>query len=229
MAFLHKQLTERGGFGHDLRELRDVRGVSIEQLSAKTKIHPSVILALEEERLEDLKDPLYAERHVRALVTVLEGRPAYYVKKYQELIERSVVDSVRRPARPPRTRDFFVLSHAIAFVGFLLFVAVTAAYLLWQGYVFQDKPRLVVLRPVDGEVIDTPHITVRGVTDVTASVTVNGRSAVVDRDGQFSVQFDVPRGATTLVIEARRRFGDPTTEVRQIRYERASAAASSTR
>lgn len=220
---MHKQLTEGAGFGHDLRELREVRGVSLEDLGAQTKIHPSVIRALEEERLEELKDPAYTERHVRALVLALEGRPGYFVKKYRELIETKGVGRERKtPVRAPRARDFFVLPHAIAFVGFLCVVALTAAYLVWQGYVLQDAPRLIVITPVDGAVFDVPEITVRGNTDPSAIVTVNGRSAVVDRDGQFSVTFDIPRGSTTLTIEAKRRFGSSFREIRRVTYERAA-------
>jgi hypothetical protein len=223
MAFMHKQLTEGAGFGHDLRELREVRGVSLDTLSAQTKIHASIIEALEEERLDELKDPLYAERHVRALVTALEGRPAYYIKKYRELVEKTGGERAARvPVRAPRPWDFFVVPHAIALIGFLLVVAGTAAYLVWQGYVFQDEPRLVVTSPVDGEIFDTPSVTVRGTTDASAFVTVNGRPAVVDQGGQFSLQFDIPRGSTTLTIEARRRFGSSVTELRRITYERAT-------
>lgn len=226
MPFVQKQLTESGGFGHDLRELRELRGISPEELARITKIHPSVIQAFEEERLQDLADPAYAERHVRALVTVLEGRPAYFIKKYRELVEsRGMGQRHTSPNERPRKRDFFVVPHAVAFIGFLGIVAIMGAYLLWQGSILQDSPSLTVTSPIESAILDVPYVEVRGVTDPSALVTVNGRSAVVDRDGNFSVSFDVPRGSTTLTIEARRRFGAPVTEIRRITYEHAIVAS----
>lgn len=222
MAFVQKQLTEGGGFGHDLRELRELRGVSLETLGGITKIHPSIIEAFEEERLGDLVDPAYAERHVRALVTVLEGRPAYFIKKYRELVEaRGVRPHPGTLQTRPRKRDFFVVPHALAFMGFLAIVGLMGAYLVWQGKILQDSPSLVVTSPIESAILDVPQVEVRGATDPSAVVTVNGRPAVVDRDGNFSLTFDVPRGSTTLTIQARRRFGAPVTEIRRITYEHA--------
>ncbi|MEO5927775.1 MAG: helix-turn-helix domain-containing protein [Patescibacteria group bacterium] len=223
MPFVQKQLMESGGFGHDLRELRELRGVSLERLGSITKIHPSIIQAFEDERLGDLVDPEYAERHVRSLVTVLEGRPAYFIKKYRELVEaRGVLPNRATPQRRPRKRDFFVVPHALAFAGFLLIVLLMGGYLVWQGRVLQNSPSLVVTSPVDSAILDVPQVEIRGATDPSAIVTVNGRPAVVDRDGNFSLRFDVPRGSTTLTIQAQRRFGAPVTEIRRITYEHAA-------
>ncbi|MFA5935999.1 MAG: helix-turn-helix domain-containing protein [Patescibacteria group bacterium] len=222
MSFVHKHLAEGTGFGHDLCELRELRGLSLDDLGAITKIHSSVILALEEERLGDLVDPTYAERHVRSLVTALEGRPGYFIKKYRELVEARGMNNVTtiKRDRPPRARDFFVLAHAMAFAGFLFVVALTAGYFVWQGRLLQNAPPLVVMTPMDGAILDIPRVDVRGTTDPSAVVTVNGRPAVVDREGGFFISFDIPRGSMTLTIEARRRFGSSVSEVRRITYER---------
>jgi len=229
MPFVQKQLTGGAEFGHDLRELRELRGFSLDELSRLTKIHASVISALEEERFQDLTDPVYAERLVRALVMTLEGRPAYFIKKYRERLEEAgLVAGSHAPRRSPKPLDFFVLSRAVAFIGFLLLVSLAAAYLFWQGHALQNAPSLEVTTPADGAVVDRPDIEVQGMTDPTASVLVNGRPAVVDRNGHFSASFDIPRGATTLIIEARRRFGSSATVVRRVTYERPEVGASST-
>jgi transcriptional regulator with XRE-family HTH domain len=222
MTFVHKQLAPSGGFGHDLKDLRELRGLSYEEVATITKIHPSIIKILEEERLEELADPAYSERHVRSIVAALEGRPGYFVKKYRELVDERIVKT-EKPSllrRRPRRSDFFVLSRALALLGFLAFVAITAGYLIWQGVLLQEPPELSVLEPLDGAVITSPQVSVNGQTDPTAIVTVNGRTAVVKQDGQFSVSFDLPRGATTLTIEARRRYGSVVREVRRVTYER---------
>lgn len=225
MPFVQKHLGEGGGFGHDLRELRELRGLSYEDLSAITKIHVSVLAALEEERIADLSDPLYAERLVRAVVLALEGRPAYFLKKYRDLLEAAWEAPTETAGlrRTVRRRDFFVTSRVVALLGFLALVGLAAGYLIWQGHALQNAPSLVVTSPVEGLRLESPHVDVSGTTDPEATVTVNGRPAVVDRDGRFSLSFDVPRGLTTMTIEARRRYGSSVVETRRVTYQREDA------
>lgn len=225
MTFVQKQLGDGGGFGHDLRELRELRGLSYQDLAAVTKIHISVLEALEEERIQDLSDPLYAERLVRAIVIALEGRPAYFLKKYRDVLEaKRAITAGAMTVRPlVRRRDFFVTSRAVTVLGFLLFVGLVAGYLIWQGHALQDAPQLSVISPVEGAQLESPRVDVSGQTDSSAVVTVNGRAAVVDRDGRFYLSFDVPRGLTTITIEARRRYGSSVMETRRVTYQRPDA------
>jgi hypothetical protein len=221
MPFMQMNLGG-GGFGPTLQQLRELRRLSREQLSDLTKIHTSIIAALEEERLADLSDPVYAERHVRALVSVLEGRTAYFVPKYRELVDayckgQSVTTAKRRL---PRRSDFFVTTRVVAFAGFLILVLLAAGYLIWQARMVQEPPLLRIVSPVEGEHLAIPRVDVKGETAPGAIVTVNGRTAVVVPDGHFSLSFDVPRGLTMLTIVARRRYGSSVTETRSVTYER---------
>lgn len=220
MSFVQKQLGGNGRFGYSLRELRELRGFTQEQLAERTKIHVSVIVALEEERLDDVTDPFYAERHVRALIQVLEGRPGYFLQRYRELVAEQRANEVARTTLRPtvRRRDFFVPSRLVAVFGFALLVLLAAGYLAWQTHLLQDPPPLLVTSPEDGLELRIPRVDVRGQTASNAIVTVNGKRAVVDRSGAFSLTFDVPRGLTTITIEARRRYGAPVQETRRVTY-----------
>ncbi len=223
MQFLQKQLSEGASFGRDLRELRELRGFTRDDVSRVTHIHVSVITALEEERLVELNDPLYAERHVRAIVLALEGRPAYYLKKYHDLLQATY------PAQPEmmmvrptvRRRDLFVTSRAVALAGFLFLCGCATLYLVWQGRILQESPKLDVQTPVEGMHAQSSGIFVRGETDPGAKVLVNGRDAVVDRTGHFELSMDIPRGVTIVTIEALRRYGARATVTRRVTYDRA--------
>lgn len=220
MAFVQRQLGIDGGFGPTLRELREQRKLTRETLAELTKIHVSIIAALEEERIEDLTDPQYAERHVHAIVQLLEGRLAYFLPKYRELIAKKLppnreVFGVRPTVR---RRDFFVTTQFVAFGGFLLLVGITGAYLVWQARILQDPPPLVISSPSEGQSLSEPRVEIRGTTDPGAVVSVNGRNAVVDPSGAFYDDVYVPRGLTTFTIIARRRYGSSVTETRRVTF-----------
>jgi transcriptional regulator with XRE-family HTH domain len=224
MAFVQKRVTDgSGGFGEALRELRELRGYTRDDVSRATSIHLSTLTAFEEERLEELIDPVYAERHVKTVVTLLEGRPSYFLEKYRALLtSRSLHrdDTTILPPKRVRSRDLFVGSRLVAFFGFLAFLIVVAGYVIWQTVLLGSSPMLEVVAPLDGAKLEGPRVHIEGHTDAGASVTANGASAVVDQSGTFRLDLDIPRGLTTLTIEARRRFGSPSIVHRLVIYER---------
>jgi transcriptional regulator with XRE-family HTH domain len=231
MPFLHKRVgIVPGSFGEALRELRELRGYSVEEVARTTGIHPSIINAFEEEHLEKLLDPRYEERHVRTLVSVLEGQPAYFLEKYRDLLTAKGVAQEHEVLLRPRVRkrDLFVSSRVVAFLGFLLLVCAIVGYVVWQATLVASVPRLDLTSPEDGVRLDAPRVAITGQTDPAALIEVNGKQAVVGPDGRFDFQFDVPRGLTTLRIEARRRFGSAALIERHVIYERTADATTST-
>ncbi|MBP9869189.1 helix-turn-helix domain-containing protein [Patescibacteria group bacterium] len=224
MAFVQKRVTSgSGGFGEALRELRELRGYSRDDVSKATGIHLTTLVAFEEEHLDELIDPVYAERHVKTIITLLEGRPSYFLEKYRVLLK---AQSVRRdvasilPPKRVRARDLFVSSRVMAFLGFLLFLAVVGGYVIWQTVLLASSPLLEVTSPIDGARLEGPRVLIEGRTDAGAIVTVNGATAVVEQNGQFRGHLDIPRGLTTLTIVSRRRFGAPSIVTRLVIYER---------
>lgn len=210
MPFLRKRLgVGSGNFGDALRELRELRGLHREELGRLLGIHPAILETLEEERLEDLADPVYAERHVRALSAFLEGRSRYLVETYRELLDRR--GAIRSHAVFPRprirARDLLVSSRVLSFFVCVGVVGLLAGYLGWQARILAVPPQLEILSPQEGARFEKPLTMVIGVTDSGVIVFVNGRRVVVDGQGRFTAAVDLPRGLSAIRIEARRRYG----------------------
>src|SRR5438876_193695 len=110
MSFFQKPVGETGiGFGKELRLLREQRGYSREELARLTGIHALLISSFEDEKLEQLADPVYDEKHVRALVLALEGHVDFFLNKYRELVNSrgTQVKHGLLPGSRLRKRDFF--------------------------------------------------------------------------------------------------------------------------
>ncbi len=221
MPFLKKRIgATSGGFGETLREVRELRGYTIVALAKMSGIHPFIVQAFEEERIEDLADPVYAERHVQALAEALESAPSYLLEKYHALLDARGVPRSHALFPSPRLRmsDLFVRPRAVAFAGFLCVALLIGAYVFWQANVLSSVPRLVVESPIEGAVSPAPRMRVSGVTDSGAFVNVNGVNAVVDVTGSYSIQLDIPRGVSVIRVEARRRYGPAAIVERHVSY-----------
>jgi cytoskeletal protein RodZ len=226
MAFLHKRLGQGDGlFGADLRDLRESRDIALEQAAEHTRIRITVLEALEQDRVEDLGDPAFAERHLMTYVRYLGGHEPYFLARHRERIramnaERKVEDLLPRTRRV-RALDLFVGPQLLAIGGVILLAALLGGYVLWQAYLVRIPPPITITSPQEGEVLQRPTVLVQGETMAEAHVIVNGRTAPVDSDGFFSLSVDVRRGTTPITVVARRRRGSETQVTRNVVYDSA--------
>ena len=223
MPFIRKNLQrESHGFGPDLRELRQLRGYTREALSRLCGIHPVVIAALEEERLQDLTDPEYAERHVRALAASLDGSADFFIGKYRELLASCGLTGAAKkaPSRRINRWDLMVSSRILVFAAFLALILGIGGYVIWQAKQMVSRPQLVVDAPSEGMQVAKSRVAVRGHTDPSSKLTVNSEPVIVGQDGNFSTEIDVPQGLSSIIVEASRRYSPPVTVERHVLFER---------
>jgi hypothetical protein len=225
MTFLHKSVREEpSSFGSDLRDLRELRAVNLNKASEETKIARLILQAFEADRVEELDDPVYAERHLLAYVRYLGGYEPYFKARYRAKLrelraERKTEDLLPR-RRNVRFSDLFVAPQLIAFLGLILLAACVGGYVLWQAHTVNVAPPLEIESPADGLRLEVPRVAVSGKTIPEATVTVNDRAAAVDGQGRFRVELDVPRGTTVITVAARRRRGSETIVERKVIFDR---------
>ena len=224
MAFVMKRVHGSECLGPDLIELRERAGLTIAEASQQTKIIPSFIQSLENERLEDIPDPVYSERLLRSYVSQLGGNVSYYLHKYRGCLEtRGIIqsknESLPRPIRL-RTKDLLVTPRLLAIAGFGVFVILLGGYVYYQVRAIATAPPLEVSEPVEGMRYEDPTITVRGKTLSEATVRINDQSAIVHPDGTFEKTLYISRGTTEVHVTARRRYGDEASITRRVIYER---------
>lgn len=230
MAFLRKSVPLRqAGFGETVRELREQRGWTVDDLARLTGIHALVLTQLEGERLSELADPIFAERHVRRIAGALGASEAYLLAAYRRLLRKAPKADAPLMRVRSRRRDFFVPSQAIVVGLFLLVAGGIAGYVWWQANRLSAPPALVVERPGQGERLASPTVEIVGRTDAAVSLTLNGDAVPVGTDGRFSLRRDVPQGVTTLHFEARRRFGRIAALDTRVIYEPPATASSTPR
>jgi hypothetical protein len=81
-------------------------------------------------------------------------------------------------------------------------------------------PTLTLTAPDEGLTLDAPVVLVKGQTATDVTVAVNGRTAIVQPDGTFEINLDVPRGTTAIEVIAKKRHGRESTITRHILFDR---------
>jgi len=153
MPFIQKHVGAEQSFGADLKELRELRGWSVQELARATNVNSSLILILEQERFSELQDPYYVERHVRVLVGALDGRVPYMLDKYrQALSAQNTAESTRQSRsflRRIRRFELFVPTRYASFLIILPVMFVLGWYVWHQTQGLTAAPYLELTEPSD--------------------------------------------------------------------------------
>jgi len=224
MTFVLKSVNDQGGIGADLRELRERRGLSRTEASQRTKIIESIIRAWEEERWDEISDPAYSERMFRSYVAFLGGAETYLLNKYRQQLsehgrQTNPEDYLPRVRNVPRF-DLAVGARMRTVSIFALFVLLLGGYVFMQVRAISIPPPLEVIEPKEGVRLTEPRVHVTGKTLPEATVVINDRDAVVQPDGNFSMDLDVPRGTTLIIVSAKKRHGREAVVTRRVIYDR---------
>lgn len=87
-------VPEDGPPGPTLRHAREIRGFSLDDLAAETKIRPPLLAALESQRLDELPAPVFVRGFVIQCARALGVRgPEGLAQRYLELFEQENDDS----------------------------------------------------------------------------------------------------------------------------------------
>lgn len=223
MAFLQKTINSSLNLGIDLRDLRERRGLTLEEACAQTKILLTTLRNWEEDRWET-EDPFYDERQLRAYVQFLGGNEAYILKKYRDNIRerRFKPNQEHLTFREKNVRffDLAVSARIWAILGILLLAFGLGSYVYFLIHRVSALPMLEIDEPQDGTRVTDPKLTIRGKTQSETTIIVNQKNAIVQPDGSFFIELILPRGSSEITIQAKRRQGIANTKTLHVLYDR---------
>ena len=123
-----------GTLGTDLRQAREAAGLTTQELSARTKIRPSLLEAMEQDDFGQLPAGVLGRGHLRAYAQEVHLDPDRVVQRFRDeyVIETPPAADVRRP--PPPDPE----PHRALPVGLLVGVAALAAWLFGPQFLNQQ-------------------------------------------------------------------------------------------
>ena len=89
----------------------------------------------------------------------------------------------------------------------LIVVLLVVGYGLFEARKLIEGPDITILSPQDGTATSSTLVTVVGMAQNIAFLTINGAPAFTNEHGQFVYRFAPPAGYTVVTVAASDRFG----------------------
>jgi len=198
-----------------LREERERQGYSLSDIQKALKIRKEFLVAIEEGRLHDLPSESYALGFVKNYAAFLGLDRTIVSAFFRREYKRE--DRINPPVYQSKSSKYRKkpLFH-VGNIGVIVVSLWIAAYIVFQYGSLLFNPKLEVISPKEGEVISNSIISVSGVTDQYATVTIDGQQAFVGLDGSFKKSIYVFPGEKEIEVIARSRFGKETKIIRTV-------------
>lgn len=198
--------------GEILKNEREKKFYTLEEVEKATKIRKELIEALEAGNYDKLPPPTFVQGFIKnygkflgldTVKLVAIFRREFSDQKYPPRI----LDSFQNPLEQHRFR----LTPGKLLGGVILAMVIIFFSYLWFEYRFLvEAPFLEVQKPTDQQVVSSPTIEVVGRSDSEAKVSINNQEIQPDSLGKFTQQITLIDGSNNIKITAISKGGKRT-------------------
>lgn len=201
-----------------LRETRESKVYSIDQVEKATKIKKEYLRLLEAGEFRKLPSESYALGFVKSYASFLgldSEKAAAMFRRENESEKIHFLPTYKKKEHLIQKRLRYAPQIGIG----ILAAVVVLIYLGFQYSSFFFGPKLEVIQPKNGEAVKSNKVVVKGTTNPYATVTVEDEEVRVELDGTFEKDVFVFTGKKEIVIISKNRFGKSTEEKINITVE----------
>lgn len=195
--------------GQILREARESKLLSLEDVEKQTKIRVELLQALESNNFDKLPPATFIQGFIKNYGSLLGlnnvkllaiFRRDYEAKKHPPKVLESF-------SNPMTQKKFRLTPGKILGVVIVLIILCFFAYLWVEYRQFVGAPELQVSSPVDQQSVDVPQVVVGGDTDPEAKVTINNQEVGLDNKGHFRVEVKLSASTNEIDVASTSKFG----------------------
>ncbi len=195
--------------GQILKETRESKLYTLEEVEKHTKIRKELLKALEEDDYDKLPPLTFIQGFIKnygkflnldavKLLAVL--RRDFEAKKHPPIVMESF-------SKPLGNKKIIITPSRILGVTIALIIVGFFTYLWFEYRQFVGAPELVVSSPQEGQTVEIPAVLVEGSTDPDAKVLVNEQEIGVSSEGKFKEEIKLSSSTNKVIISAKSKFG----------------------
>lgn len=207
--------------GEILIKVRTEKKLTLEEIEKQLRIRKKFLVALEENNWDKLPSLPYIKGFLRNYSAFLGLKPeemvAVFRRQYaQHERTKLLPEGVTNPLNEPALR----LTPQAAVIVVTVFCILTFfGYLFIQYRSYTSPPNLIVSAPAEGAVISGEKITISGITDRDAVISVNNQKIALSENGEFVTDLTLAPGVNTITIDSVSKYGKKKTVTRTVQIQ----------
>jgi cytoskeletal protein RodZ len=210
--------------GEKLKKLRSDRRISLSDVSRNTNVQVKYLEFIENGIYDKLPADVYVRGFLKSYAEFMNIDENALIKLFEKEKEIKKNLSLSRNKKekgknnfkflkPLRINSFVFTPKIIAGTLITIMVIAGFVYLYKEIGSFASVPKLVVLSPEQNAVISGSSISVEGITDRDAKLSVNGQPVLVNDEGNFRENLILQSGSNVISVKSINRFKKETEEI----------------
>ena len=196
--------------GERLKKMRNDRRLGINDISKSTRIQVKYLQYLEDGDYSKLPADVYVKGFLRSYAAYMGISEKTLIKQYEreQGIQKSIAaPTVKEEKKKKNNPSSFVITPKIIIASSIALVLFLGFFYLYREVDdFISVPRLVILKPSDGNVINSSVTHVTGVAEKDAVVSINDQMVMVNEKGEFGEDVVLQKGVNTITVKAKNKF-----------------------
>lgn len=190
-----------------LKNEREKKGISLEDVEKDTHVRLKNLVAIENEEWDGFPSRTYIQgiikRYGRYLEMDEEKLIAYFRRDYERLENVKFKERTTKSQFTPQKKRLVQVSVALIILLFSSFFG-------YQMYLYLKPPEIVITEPTETVFKRKDKITLSGTAPAETVVTVNGVEVFLDEDNTFTTDIPLTEENNPVVIEATGANGKKT-------------------
>ncbi len=198
--------------GQILKEERERRFYTLEEIEKITKIRKELLEALEEGHYSKLPPATFVQGFIknygRFLGLNIEKLLAVFRREFSEgKNPPRVMESLKNPIEDKK----FKVTPKRLLIGMVFSLILVFFIYLWSQYRFLvDAPALDLKSPADQLTTSSQEIEVKGKTDPEVKITINDQEITTDQSGGFAQKIELSENVNNITVTAISKSGKQT-------------------
>jgi cytoskeletal protein RodZ len=197
--------------GQILKETREAKFYSLEDVEKAIKIQKNMLRALEDDDYSKLPPPTFVQGFIKNYARFLNLDPqkllAIFRREFTREKQRSSEGIMESFAKPVGGRHNIITPPKLVGLVVTLVILSFFGYLWIQYRQFVGPPSLNLTTPSDQITVDNSSIVVEGSTDPEIKVLINSQEVPVDQSGHFKEEITLPSEINKISVVASSKFG----------------------
>ncbi len=202
--------------GERMKKIRDERRLSLAEISKSTKIQAKYLEYIEKGEYMKLPADVYVRGFLRSYAVFMGLNEKMLIKQYER--EKGIQKNIKKiaddskPRTPINFSSLVITPKVIVISSLVVLIFSSFVYLYIEVNNFISKPRLFIIKPVNGETISGNSVHVNGIAEKDALIFINDQPVLVSENGEFGEDVGLKQGPNTITVKAKSKFNKETVQ-----------------